>query len=72
MLTMNRQGTVFFIFYSVINFILTSNPERLLSFKVDCTKFVKVFVSLSGRQTFVRRQVWKAVKVKPLGKWSSH
>lgn len=62
MLTMKRQGTVFFIFYSTIVFIFTSSPDKEFKCKVYCTKFVSVLVSLSALQAFVSKQTWKGVR----------
>jgi hypothetical protein len=59
---MNKQGTAFFIFYSTIVLMLTSNPESELRFKVYCTKLVSVFVSLSALQALVNKQTWKGVR----------
>ena len=62
MLTMNRQGTVFFIFSYVNIFILTASPERLSSLRVLWTKVASVLVSRSGLHAEVSRHIWKEVR----------
>lgn len=58
MLTMNKHGTEFFIFYSVKSFMFTANPERLSSLSVLWINVAIVFVNLSGLHAEVSKQIW--------------
>ena len=59
--TIKRAGICGFIFSSINVFKLILVPERLLTCKTWREKLVSAFMSLSGRQTLIKRHFWNSV-----------